>query len=89
MLKGWVRSAGFHDLRVTSSTWTFESDDERAWWGGLWAERLRHSDIARQCVEYGLATTSELDELADGFVDWSTQSDGAFFVLHGEVLARR
>jgi len=89
MLKGWVRAAGFQDLIVTSSTWTYESDAERAWWGGLWSERLLHSDIAQQCLEYGLATTSELEEIAGAFREWGAQPDGVFLVLHGEVLARR
>jgi len=89
MLKGWVLAAGFDDLTVTSSTWTYESDDERAWWGGLWSDRLLYSDIAEQSVEVGLATTTELREMADAFLWWSEQHDGVFIVPHGEVLARR
>ena len=29
---------------------------DRAWWGGLWADRIVDSDLARQAVERGLAT---------------------------------
>ena len=89
MLKGWVQSAGFQNLTVTSSTWTYESDDEREWWGGLWADRLLHSDIAQQFVESGLATRSELEEISSAFRQWVEQPDGVFLLLHGEVLARK
>src|SRR5664280_783210 len=89
MLKGWVQAAGFQNLTVTSSTWTYESADERDWWGGLWSDRLLHSDIAQQFVESGLATRSELEEISSAFRQWGEQPDGVFLVLHGEVLARR
>lgn len=88
-LKGWVLDAGFTDLEVSSSTWTFTDADDRAWWGGLWADRVLHSSFADQALEYGLATTSELDAISQAFRNWSTQDDGVFIVLHGEVLARR
>ncbi len=89
MLKGWVQAAGFQNLTVTSSTWTYESADERDWWGGLWSDRLLHSDIAQQFVESGLATRSELEEISSAFRQWGEQPDGVFLLLHGEVLARK
>src|SRR5690606_1206983 len=54
-LHTWVRAAGFHQRAVTSSTWTFASPEDRAWWGGLWAERAVASAFAEQAVEYGLS----------------------------------
>lgn len=87
-LHRWVRTAGFTDLTVSSSTWTFQDADDRAWWGGLWAERVRHSEYARQSLEYGLTTAAELDAIADAFLDWSVDDDALFVVVHGEVLAR-
>jgi ubiquinone/menaquinone biosynthesis C-methylase UbiE len=88
-LKSWVRAAGFRDLEATSSTWTFENDAERAWWGGLWADRVVDSDFAAQAVEYGLATPAELRDIARSFRSWANDPDGIFIVPHGEVLARR
>ena len=38
--------------------------DDRAWWGGLWADRMTDSAIARQAVIEGLATENELREIA-------------------------
>ncbi len=87
-LPGWFRAAGFTDLAVTSSTWTFAEPDDRAWWGGLWADRVVASAFAGQAVEYGLATPAELDGIAAAFRRWATADDGVFVVLHVEVLAR-
>ena len=88
-LKGWVRAAGFEEMHVTSSNWTYESDDERAWWGGLWSERVVHSDFARQALEYSMATSAELEEMASAFSRWALEPDAIFIVPNFEVLARR
>lgn len=87
-LPRWVRAAGFTELQVSSSTWTFHHPEDRSWWGGLWAERVLHSEYAHQSLEYGLTTSSELDEIADAFRAWAATDDAVFVVLHGEVLAR-
>ena len=88
-LKKWVRASGFDDLTVSSSNWTYESYEERAWWGGLWADRVVQSDFASQAVEYSLATTEELTAIASAFRRWSDDGDAIFVVPNVEVLARR
>ena len=87
-LKGWARRAGFTDVTASASVWCFTSDDDRAWWGGLWADRVVQSDLARQAVELGAATTEDLVAFAAAFRRWAAAPDGWFAVLHGEVLAR-
>jgi len=89
-LKGWAQRAGFTDIEVSSSTWTFADPEARAWWGGLWADRVSDpgSSLAAQAVEYGLAGEDELAELAEAFRRWSGSEDGVFAVLHVEVLAK-
>jgi SAM-dependent methyltransferase len=87
-LLGWVREAGFVDIRVTSSTWTFADPESRAWWGGLWAERVRLSSLAEQAQAHGLADAAELAGMADAWLRWAEHPDGFFAVLHAEVLAR-
>lgn len=87
-LKAWARAAGFDDVVASSSNWTFQSDEERRWWGGLWADRIRQSEFARQCREYGLASERELAEFSDAFLRWSEEPDAVFIVVNGEVLAR-
>lgn len=88
-LSSWVRASGFDELVVTSSNWTYATAEERAWWGGLWAERVEQSDFARQAVEYGMATAAQLARFADAFRRWSSCADGVFLVPNVEVLARR
>ncbi len=88
-LLGWVQTAGFADVTASSSTWTFADPKSRAWWGAMWADRVRLSAFADQAVEYELATRDELDSLADAWEQWAAKPDGFFAALSGEVLARR
>ena len=55
-LLAWAHAAGFDDVRAGASVWCFATPDDRAWWGGLWADRMTDSAIARQAVTEGLAT---------------------------------
>jgi SAM-dependent methyltransferase len=86
-LLGWAQQAGLGDIRYSSSTWTFADPPARAWWGGLWAERVEQSDLARQAVDYGLATTADLADMAEGFRHWAEVDDATFIVVSGEILA--
>ena len=87
-LPGWVRAAGFAEVVVSGSAWTFADPASRAWWGGLWAERVQHSAFARQAVDGGLSDRAELAELGAAFSRWAGDPDAVFVVPHVEVLAR-
>jgi SAM-dependent methyltransferase len=84
----WALDAGLTDVAYTTSTWTFATPGDRAWWGELWAERTVASSLADQAVDYGVATRAELDEVAGGWRAWAGRPDGTFVVLHGEIVAR-
>lgn len=88
MLPRWARSAGLHVVDYTTSTWTFATPTDRAWWGGLWAERVTRSRFADQAVAYGLADPIELSEIAQAWRTWALTPDAVFAMLHGELLAR-
>ncbi len=88
-LAHWVRRAGFDDRTVTSSNWTYATADERAWWGGLWADRVTSSDFATQALETGVVSSAQLARFADAFRRWAQERDGLFLVPSVEVLARR
>jgi ubiquinone/menaquinone biosynthesis C-methylase UbiE len=88
-LPGWVRAGGFSDVTVTSSNWTFADAAGRAWWGGMWADRVRASAFATQAIEHGLADEAELAELEAGWRAWIDERDGIFVVPSVEVIARR
>jgi ubiquinone/menaquinone biosynthesis C-methylase UbiE len=87
-LARWVADAGFTVWTESSSEWTFETNEERMWWGELWADRVLHSDFAHHGLEYGLTTPDELSDISDAFNEWSLNEDGTFVVAHNEVLAR-
>jgi SAM-dependent methyltransferase len=87
-LLSWARAAGFEDVVAGSSTWCYATQTDRAWWGGLWADRVVDSDLSRQAVARGIATAEELAGLAAGWRRWAEQDDGWFSVLHGEIIAR-
>lgn len=88
MLKSWAISAGFDDVRTSGSVWCYGSDDEIAWWSGTWADRVVHSDFARQAVERGAADAAELARLREGWLRWGASPDAWFLVPHGEILCR-
>lgn len=88
-LLSWARAAGFSEVTSTASVWCFASPEDRRWWGGTWAERIVHSDLARQLVDSGMATDTDLRRIADGWRAWAAAPDAWIAVLHGEVLCRR
>lgn len=87
-LSGWVRAAGFTDLRVSGTTWTYPGYDSPATWADSWAERTLHSNLAAKAVEYGIAERNELEEIAAGYRQWGSQPDAFFSIGHVAVLAR-
>jgi SAM-dependent methyltransferase len=88
-LLGLAQAAGFEEVHVSSTCWTFADPEARQWWGGLWADRIRLSRFAEQALAYELSTPDELEALAQGFLTWSTSPDGVFVTPHVEILARR
>ena len=83
----WALDAGLREVTYTTSTWTFATPDERAWWAGLWADRTEASDFAVQAVAYGVATPDELSDLAAGWRAWAEDDGATFTVVHGELVA--
>jgi len=86
-LRAWAHAAGFTEVTSGASVWCFSSDEERAWWGGLWADRVTGSAFSTQATERGLSDERELEQLAAGWRRWAASRDGWFAVLHGEILA--
>ncbi len=87
-LLAWARAAGFDDITATSSTWTYANPEDRAWWGGMWADRILESALARQLVDSEMATRGDLQEISDAWKRWADDGDGWYLVPHGEIVAR-
>jgi SAM-dependent methyltransferase len=87
-LLSWAHAAGLRDVVATTSSWCFASPEDREWWGTSWAGRATGSSFAEQAVEYGLATTEDLADIATAWLRWAAADDGWLGMLHGELLIR-
>jgi hypothetical protein len=68
--------------------WCFATLETRDWWGGMWADRIIESALARQLIGSGLATTAELNEISSAWRDWAAAPDSWLAIPHGEILCR-
>jgi SAM-dependent methyltransferase len=84
----WANAAGFSEVECSASAWCHATPDERAWWGGMWAERVVASAFAAQAVDGGFATADELEAIAAAWERWAANPDGWFSSTHAEVLCR-
>jgi SAM-dependent methyltransferase len=87
-LLSWAREAGLCEVTATSSTWCFATPEDRAWWGGMWAERILQSHMARQAITSGAANEADLRRISAGWLTWADAPDGWLSLLHGEILCR-
>ena len=87
-LLSWARAAGFTDISCSSSNWTYATEAERSWWGGLWADRTVQSRYAASATEGGYATTADLQRISGGWRTWAADPDAWFLVPNGEIICR-
>ncbi|EUA30524.1 class I SAM-dependent methyltransferase [Mycobacterium heckeshornense] len=87
-LLSWAQEAGFEDITPTGGIWCFATPDDREWWGGMWADRIRQSALADQLVESGMATATELTEMSSAWREWAAAPNGWLAIPHGEIFCR-
>lgn len=87
-LLGWALDAGLTDVEPGASVWCFATPQDRAYWCGMWADRVRDSALADQAVEQDVATDADLREMAQAFRRLQEDPAGWFLVPHAEILAR-
>ncbi|WP_116377430.1 methyltransferase domain-containing protein [Mycobacterium sp. MFM001] len=87
-LLSWAQEAGFDDITPTAGICCFATPEERDWWGGMWADRIVESALARQLVDSRMATTEELNEIATAWRQWAAAPNGWLAIPHGEILCR-
>lgn len=87
-LLSWAQAAGFGTITPSASAWCYATPEDRAWWGGLWAERIISSTLAAQAMDRHLATDEDLAEIAQAWRRWAAQDNGWLAILHGELLCR-
>jgi SAM-dependent methyltransferase len=87
-LLAWAHEAGFTDVEPTGSVWVFATPELRAWWGGMWADRVLQSAFATDALRHGFATQGELEAISRAWRDWAADADGWMSMPHGEIVAR-
>ncbi|GJJ12944.1 hypothetical protein Clacol_007191 [Clathrus columnatus] len=89
-LIAWARKAGFErkDIIATTSTWSFNTPQDRAWWGELWADRIVASSFAKNAIDANIATQEDLESYAKAWRTWAADEDGWFSMIHGEIICR-
>ena len=87
-MKAWAQEAGFTDVRASASVWLYESPEERAWWGGMWADRVLQSAFSEVALSEGIADRAALERISAAWREWAAADDGWILLPHGEILAR-
>jgi SAM-dependent methyltransferase len=87
-LLGWARDAGSAEVTPSASVWCHATEEDRAWWSDLWADRIRSSALAAQVLVRGLTDAAELEDVAAAWRRWGTSDRGWLTILHGEVVCR-
>lgn len=87
-LLSWAHQAGFADVTASAGSWCYASPETRQGWGGMWADRMLHSDLAGQLVSSGAASPQELQQISDAWLAWAAEPDGWYLVPHGQIVIR-
>lgn len=87
-LLAWAHAAGLSEVTATTSTWCFANPADRAYWGGMWADRILKSDLAGQLLRDGAADPAGLKSISDAWRAWADEADGWISLLHGEIHCR-
>ena len=86
-LRRWFREAGFGDTHVTTSTVSYTDAAATRDWGDSYAERTLRSNLADRALGLGIATRSELEDIAAAWRAWAGDPDAYFCFSHAEVVA--
>ncbi|GAA3144035.1 class I SAM-dependent methyltransferase [Kribbella aluminosa] len=84
-LLAWAHAAGFEQVEATTSTWAFTNPEDRAFWGGMWADRILKSALADQARAAGVPEET-LTAISEAWQTWTAGPDSWISILHGELL---
>ena len=87
-LAAWVRAGGLAELEIHPNVAAMDGEEARIW-GRTWSQRILHSGIADQALEYGLAEQHDLQVLSDGWSKWAESPEPFFMFTQIAVLAVR
>jgi ubiquinone/menaquinone biosynthesis C-methylase UbiE len=88
-LRALLNALPVHDLRVTSSVWSYATLEETKDWGESYAERLLTSPMGQRMVEYGYASRSDVEAMASAFRAWASHPDAFWAFIQVAAVARK
>jgi SAM-dependent methyltransferase len=77
-LPAWLHEAGFEEVETTGEAVVFADPASVSNWGLSWADRVLHSSMAEQAVEYGIASRADLESISAGWRRWVESPDALF-----------
>lgn len=89
-LLSWALKAGYprSAIKCSADVWCYADEEKRAWWGGLWADRMIKSQMHETALEQGYASEEELQEAAKALRAWAAAEDGWFSLTNGEIICQ-
>ncbi len=85
-IRSLMLEAGYADVDVSSSVWTFATTERTAQWGNQWRTRTLQSNLGQKAVEYGIASQSEIEEVAGAWAAWGQKPDAYMSFVHGQAI---
>ncbi|KAF2154297.1 S-adenosyl-L-methionine-dependent methyltransferase [Myriangium duriaei CBS 260.36] len=73
-------------VKNSASCWVWAEAGERLAYAEAWYGRTLKSDLAEWALKEGVATKEELQEIAEGWVEWGRNPVGWLGVMNAEVL---
>ncbi|MDR1808565.1 MAG: methyltransferase domain-containing protein, partial [Propionibacteriaceae bacterium] len=83
-----AREAGFTDVTLSASVWSYPGFQPRDEATATWAERLVAPHFVELAEAAGAANRATLEEAVADIKTWAENPDAAFFHPHGEILIR-
>ena len=87
-LPSWARAAGFIQIETHPNVVLLEAEEARIW-GEAWSQRILHSAVATQALEYNLATQTDLNALSIAWQTWSQHPEALFEFIQIALIARK
>ena len=87
-LRALFNEVGVAEPRITASVWCYATPAETTAWGESYADRLLTS-MGEAPVQHGLASRSDIEQMAGAFRTWAAHPDALWMFIHVEALGRK
>jgi SAM-dependent methyltransferase len=84
-----LHSAGFEGDETTTTPMLFLAREDVLNWGDSWSERVVSSSFAAQAMEYGLASRTELEAVAQDWLAWGRTPEPMFMYVNFECIGTK